>query len=65
MPYSALDAGQREAASTLLADEPQPTLKCLTLLATIGSEPDWNDRTKSRAIRRSRCRASAAYPAFR
>jgi hypothetical protein len=48
MPYSALDAGQREAASTLLADEPQPTLKCLTLLATIGSEPDWNDRTKSR-----------------
>jgi len=47
LPYEALSADQQHAAAGLLPAEPTPGLKCLTLLATTGIEPAWNDRRKS------------------
>ncbi len=43
-----LDTALQQAAGKLLAgDEPSPNSKCLTLLATVGHKPQWNDRRKS------------------
>jgi len=48
-PYGALAPEQREFADRLLAGQtPSAAMKCLTLLATRGSEPEWNDRRASR-----------------
>jgi hypothetical protein len=47
-PISALDDGQQAFAQSLLGGaSPSPTLKCLTLLATAGDQPDWNSRHTS------------------
>ena len=47
-PLNALDDGQRHFAERLLAGvATTPTLKCLTLLATAGDEPEWNSRHTS------------------
>lgn len=47
-PYSALDDTQQDAAQTILsAGSPTPAMKCLTLLATAGDEPQWNSRLES------------------
>jgi len=58
--YASLDAGLQRAARDVLArwrprgsvdrfgpEIPRPNLKCLTLLATAGQRPEWNDRTRS------------------
>src|ERR1051325_3857146 len=47
LPYEALTPGEQQAAAGLLSTDPVPGLKCLTLLATAGIEPEWNDRRKS------------------
>ncbi len=51
--YAMLDAEMRSAAQAALAarDDIDPQLQCLTLLATAGDQPEWNDRRKSRAHR--------------
>ena len=42
-PYATLPAGAQQAALHLLGgQEPDGDLRCLTLLATRGSEPEWN-----------------------
>jgi hypothetical protein len=47
-PLAALDDGQRAFAESVLGGvAPSPTLKCLSLLATAGDEPDWNSRHSS------------------
>jgi PAS domain S-box-containing protein len=47
-PYAGLDAGlQAFAARSLLGDEDLDTLRCLTLLASAGERPEWNDRRTS------------------
>ena len=38
----------RAARSTMVQKEPSPELPCLTLLATAGDCPEWNDRRRSR-----------------
>ena len=49
-PYGALDADlQRFAAGQLGDMRPRPDMRCLTLLATMGDEPEWNDRRSSKA----------------
>jgi len=58
--YADLDAGLQQAARDVLArgrprerddrfspELPRPDLKCLTLLATAGQRPEWNNRTRS------------------
>jgi hypothetical protein len=46
-PYGELDSELREAASAMMpGQEPTPSMKCLTLLATAGEKPEWN-RLKS------------------
>jgi hypothetical protein len=46
--YSTLDEGQQEAARAVLGSmQPSPSLKCLTLLATAGTESRWNSRFES------------------
>jgi hypothetical protein len=51
-PFRGLDAGLQRFARGLLADEePAPAMRCLTLLATVGDEPAWNSRLRSRAHR--------------
>ena len=51
-PYSSLDPEQRDFARDLLRGEPVgPGPKCLTLLASAGDEPDWNEPRASRAHR--------------
>jgi hypothetical protein len=48
-PYGALEPQQQRFADRLLAGQPpSPAMKCLTLLATRGQEPAWNDRHASR-----------------
>ena len=32
---------------TMAISPPEPAMKCLTLLATVGDEPEWNDRRAS------------------
>jgi hypothetical protein len=47
-PYQELDAGLRRVALRMLdGREPAPGMKCLTLLATAGDRPEWNDRQAS------------------
>lgn len=48
-PYSALNSELQAAAYAALADPTtlQPHTPCLTLLATTGDEPEWNDRRHS------------------
>ncbi len=48
-PYADLDEGLRRFADGVLGDvPPSPDMKCLTLLASRGREPEWNSRTSSR-----------------
>jgi signal transduction histidine kinase len=47
-PYEKLDAELQQHVQNLLGKEPSnPDLRCQTLLATVGEEPDWNDRRRS------------------
>jgi len=46
-PYGELDAELQTFARDLLGHEPQPSTKCLTLLATAGAKPEWRSRTLS------------------
>src|SRR5512141_169465 len=47
-PYGALGARLKAFADGILSDEPRsPTMRCLTLLATAGDNPAWNDRRQS------------------
>jgi two-component system, NtrC family, sensor kinase len=50
-PYATLDAGLQAFARELAGGEPAPETRCLTLLATIGDEPEWNSRYHSRGHR--------------
>lgn len=48
-PYGALDSEQQQFADRLLGEhDPRPEMRCLTLLATRGEKPEWNDRRASR-----------------
>jgi hypothetical protein len=48
-PFNGLDPEQQQFAKALLKSEvPNPSMKCLTLLATRGDEADWNSRRQSR-----------------
>jgi hypothetical protein len=48
-PFGELDPSlQRFAARLLGARKPEPEMKCLTLLASTGDEPEWRDRHRSR-----------------
>jgi two-component system NtrC family sensor kinase len=48
--FSELDVGQRSFVESVLGSGAvAPNLKCLTLLATAGDEPDWNSRRTSSA----------------
>lgn len=47
-PYQGLDPELRGVARALLGDQPvSPSMKCLTLLATAGEQPEWNARRRS------------------
>jgi two-component system, NtrC family, sensor kinase len=47
-PYSQLTPDLQQHTAKLLGDHPIPdSLKCLTLLATVGEVPEWNSRYKS------------------
>lgn len=46
-PYGKLPEELRAFARGMLEEDPAPETRCLTLLATRGLEPDWNDRRKS------------------
>ena len=47
-PYGALDITLRRFADGLLTGvKPSPSMKCLTLLATVGDQPAWNSRHTS------------------
>jgi hypothetical protein len=51
-PYGRLDASlQQFARSQLGTDAPRDDMRCLTLLASAGDEPEWNDRQLSRGHR--------------
>ncbi len=48
LPFSQLDADQQAFAARVHPSVvTEPTMKCLTLLATAGEEPAWNDRRAS------------------
>jgi hypothetical protein len=47
LPYHELEPGLQEFARAALGTEPDPPTKCLTLLATAGDLPSWNDRHQS------------------
>jgi hypothetical protein len=47
--FGALEPSLQAFARELLDDEPDPDLRCLTLLASVGDEVDWCDRRRSRA----------------
>ena len=47
--FDALEPEQQKFARAIIrGTEPPPGMKCLTLLATRGDEPDWNSRRRSR-----------------
>ncbi len=46
-PYEKLPDDLRAFARGVLDEDPEPETRCLTLLATRGLEPEWNDRRKS------------------
>jgi hypothetical protein len=46
--FGLLEPGLREFAERLLGHAPESDdMKCLTLLATVGDEPEWNSRARS------------------
>lgn len=48
-PYDGLDPELQAFSRNLLAGQPvPPSLRCLTLLATAGTQPEWNSRQTSR-----------------
>lgn len=48
-PYSALQPELQQFARTILASaQPNPSMKCLTLMATVGQTAAWNARQRSR-----------------
>jgi len=49
--YASLDPDLRAFARGLLDADPEPSLRCLTLLGTAGELPEWNDRALSRGHR--------------
>lgn len=50
--YERLEPGLRHFAKRLLEDKkPAESLRCLTLLATVGDKPEWNSRALSRSHR--------------
>lgn len=50
--FGGLEPGLQEFARRMLSGgQPSPSLKCLTLLATVGDEPSWNSRALSRGHR--------------
>lgn len=64
-PYGELDEELQSFARHLLGSEPQPSTKCLTLLATKGAKPEWCSRTLSvghRAIPLASRKAVARIP---
>lgn len=51
-PYAQLEPSLRRFADKALgAEKATPAMRCLTLLATAGDEPEWNDRNTSRGHR--------------
>jgi hypothetical protein len=51
-PFGALDPELQAFASRVLGDEPpRPSMKCLTLMATVGQSAAWNSRHLSRSHR--------------
>jgi hypothetical protein len=46
-PFESLEPGLQDYVEGLLEEPPQPGLRCLTLLASAGTEPAWNDRRSS------------------
>jgi hypothetical protein len=52
-PYGDLPADvqrfARRAFGAVAFSPPDPAMKCLTLLATAGDQPEWNDRARSRS----------------
>ena len=47
VPYDALPRSEQEFARRTLVEPAAPNLTCLTLLGTVGIEPEWNDRLAS------------------
>ena len=49
-PFATLPEELRRVATALggAGTAPGPNTRCLTLLATVGTQPDWNDRRRSR-----------------
>jgi hypothetical protein len=48
-PYARLEPSLRRFADKALgATKPRPAMRCLTLLASAGDQPEWNDRSTSR-----------------
>jgi hypothetical protein len=47
-PLNALPFDLQEFARNAQKAELEPNTTCLTLLATVGDEPEWNDRRRSR-----------------
>jgi len=50
-PYARLEPSLRRFADKALGEKAPPGMRCLTLLASAGDEPEWNDRTTSRGHR--------------
>jgi hypothetical protein len=51
-PFGSLDADLQQFARTVMGTEsPRSTMKCLTLMATVGSTASWNSRFLSRGHR--------------
>ena len=46
-PFDKLPEDLRAFARGMLEEDPDPETRCLTMLATRGLEPDWNDRRMS------------------
>ncbi len=48
IPYQDLTAHLKKTVNEILTEQPSPNTNCLTLLASRGSEKEWNDRFQSR-----------------
>lgn len=46
-PYGELEPALQEFVRDVMGGEPAPSVKCLTLLASAGDQPEWNDRRSS------------------
>jgi hypothetical protein len=52
-PFRSLEPDLQNFARDILGVEtPRPTMKCLTLMATVGESPAWNSRQHSRQLSR-------------